>query len=686
MRIVLMIGLCGVMVCAAAYDESWRLPLAEKERILEANIVERHNILGLYPSQVEVPLDDGPVDTSTRGYANVAHAVCWTANYLAGASYRYAFLKKSGAPAEEIEKARARADELFEAVYRCQLVTGRRGLQSRGYVIGHGESYEERQGAQTSDVWRQGAGEYKDLRWRGSPSHHNYSDSSHGLMQYYDLAAEGAQKERARDAIADLVAYWVDNDLNIYHLDRGRKTPILGWHDGKTANTRIMMAVAQAKYGHHVTGEGKFKAMYDDLIERFHIRGMTEFKTGKDFDDAEHVFCHLEDLFRIEKDPELLAAYHVVADALWANHRNDAHSLFTYIYMSVTPDAAQRDKALREALYSLQSWPTDMTFKPRMNSLRPDLKPPYPVYTAAWDNEYMWKGHLLNPDGWLSRIVVDVAVSSEDPMVIYAIDQSGDVYQSRDGAATAAQWFPINQETNVRSVDAGPRVRQGLRATARKIDAGPRIRLIGVVCDDGFYLSTTGGYTWRRLPDPGDGGKRLALRFDRANPDAIYAVTDKGIYRSEARRRKPLGDEWEVFDGSLPLLDKVSVFEGDKTEPAVDPRDSSILYKAAGREGVLRSEDGGKTWTASIEGLDIPLVRTVIAPPNTGWLFAGTQAGLFISKDAGATWEDGHLVLQFTKNTRREIGGAAFIDAYWRARYYGFIDEAAATASYTGEK
>ena len=39
-----------------------------------------------------------------------------------------------------------------------------------------------------------------------------------------------------------------------------------------------------------------------------------------------------------------------------------------------------------------------------------------------------------------------------------------------------------------------------------------------------------------------------------------------------------------------------------------------------------------------------------------------------------------HLVLQFTYNTRREIGGAAYVDAYWRGRYYGFIDDAAAAA------
>ena len=652
MRALTAILVCLVSLGAFAGDESWKLPLSVKEEAIEKNIQARHNIMGLYPSQVEVSLDEGKPNYTTLGYCDIAHAVCWTANYLAGCSYRYAFLKKSGAPEEdEAAKARARADEVFEAVYRCQLVTGVRGLQARGYVFGHGESYEERKGAQTSDVWRQGAGEYKDLRWRGSPSHHNYSDVIHGLGQYYDLAAEGEQKERCREAIDRLVGYWVDNDLKIKHYDGTRHTPILGFHDGKTLNTRIMMAIAGAKVAHHATGKPKYKAAYDQLIEQFGVRGLKEFKTGKDFDDAEHVFCHLENLFRIEEDAELLAAYRLVLDALWANHKNDAHSLFTYIYMSLTPDAPDREKALKEAAFSLQTWTTDTTLKPAMSSLRKDLKPPYPVYAAAWDNEYIWKGHLLNPDGWLSRIVVDVAVPAEDPVVIYAIDSSGDVYQSRDGAATAAGWRPIDA---------------GLPSPARKIAAGHRVRMIFVACDDAFYASLTGGYRWERLTLPEDGGKPVDIQVDPVEPNTIYAVTDSGIYRNHFKYDKYLGKKWEKADEALQ-----------------DVRESDVTFKPD-HNGVLKSTDGGKTWQLKTEGLDIPHVPSVMTPRNTDWVFAGTAAGLYISKDEGETWESGHLVLQFTKNTRREIGGAAFIDAYWRARHYGFIDDALADAPWAG--
>jgi hypothetical protein len=115
----------------------------------------------------------------------------------------------------------------------------------------------------------------------------------------------------------------------------------------------------------------------------------------------------------------------------------------------------------------------------------------------------------------------------------------------------------------------------------------------------------------------------------------------------------------------------------------VDSADPRILYAAVGR-GVLRSSDRGLTWSQHEAGMAIPLVRSLVQPPSDTRLFAGTPGGLYLSQDGGRVWQDGNLWLQFTKNTRRELGGASLLDAYWRARYHGFID--AATADAVGSK
>ena len=749
-------------------DRTWKAPLGAKAERIEAGIQKRHNILGLYPSMVEIPRHGGPIDiTTTNPFADIQHAVCWTSNYLAGLSFRVAFLEKSGAPQEEIERARRRADEVFEAVYRCQRVTGVRGLQARGYFLGHGETYAERHaGAGKLPYWRQGEADGMAFRWVGDPSHHNYSDAIHGLGQYYDLAARGQQKLRARQAIDDLVSYWVDNDLKIAKYDRSLPAvPILGATDGKTLDTRVFMAIAGARIAYYATGKAKFKAVFDRLVEQYGLRGLTKFTTEKNFDDAEHVFCHLDLLCRIEEDPELLAAYRKIADGLWANHKNDAQSLFTYIYYAIAPDAPEKEKALREALFSLQTFPTDMTIKPRMNSLNPQLKPPYPVCLAAWDNEYIWKGNLLRPDGWLSRIVVDVAVSAEDPMVLFAVDEAGGLYQSRDGAATWQNWRPIDSL---------------LPSPARAVDAGRRNRILAVACRDGFYVTVTGGAEWKRLPLPSGSGQARDVFFDPDDPHRLYAITDRGVFRSRDFGDEYIGQSWECLTADLPVIpnvrwavvpgrpgriyavtdehlftrtldrgawirragfgldeygqlypwvvadpntpdrlfvalkstheelgtlsvlqettdagrswtnDLMSLFQVYAQSGAaglvaagipaelhcllVDPNDPKRLY-AGTNQGVLRSTDGGKTWRLSRDGLEIPVVRTLFQPAHTGWLFAGTPGGLYLSKDKGRTWSDGNLWLQFTKNTRRELGGAAFLDAYWRACYYGFIDQ-----------
>ena len=765
MRYIAVLMLVQLNLVGLAAEESWKLPLSDKEKIIEQNIVQRHNILGLYPSQVVVPLDGAPVDNTTLGDGNIVHAVAWTSNYLAGAAYRYAVLKKSGGSAEEIAQAKKRADEIFEAVYRCQLVTGVKGFLARGYAMGHGESYEERWSESKKNEWHQGKGIYRDLRWVGDPSHHIYSATAHAMCQYYDLAAEGKMKQRVQEAMDSLVGYWADNDLKIQRYDRTLPpVRILGLTDGKTPNTRVMMAIAAAKEAYHVTGKEKYDAVYQKLIDQFGVRGLKEFQCGKDFDDGEHVYGHLENLFRIEKDPELLAAYHVVADALWAHFQDSGQSLFTYIYMGFTPEGPDRAKALKDATFRLETWPTDMTLRPTMNSLIPNLKHPYPTYLCSWDNEYIWKGNLLNLNGWTSRIVTRMAVPAEDPYVLYAIDGRGDLYQSRDGASTAAGWRPVDQ---------------GLRSAVRALDAGHKVRMIYVACGDGFYKSSTGGYTWERLPVPGDESEPVNIRVDIGNPNVLYAVTEKAVYRSRDFGEDYIGQSWQNLSEDLPIGEKISfhlamgkpgrvyaiidsvVFSrrldqeqwqgggnlagssieplpwlvidpgepdhaiagvwtsfmggntllrettdgglnwthdirkwwhkddayeqmqkviavlvpGRMSEPVIDPGNSNIFYRAGGSGGVLISPDGGKQWKSSSEGMEIPVANSIMAPLNTEWIFAGTPAGLTVSKDKGKTWEEGNLCLQFIKNTRRELGGAAYIDAYWRGRHYGFISE-----------
>ncbi|MBN1342016.1 MAG: hypothetical protein JXQ73_05010 [Phycisphaerae bacterium] len=777
---------------ADAADESWYQALETKARLLEQRNREYHWIDGLYPSQVEVPWDGSPVDHSTNGISNVMHTVCWTANHLAGESYRYAFARKTASP-EQASAIRDHVNAIFKAVHRCQKITGIKGFQARGYLYGHGPTYEERVNDTFADYWYQGVGKYKNLRWRGAPSHHNYSDAIHGLGVYYRLAAEGKHKDECRHAIDDLVSIWADNDLKIPVKGNGpgrHGHSMLLLSDGKTPTMPVIMVAAGLKVAHVATGKEKFAKLYEKIVTQFGFRKRTQFRrfSRLDADDAEHVFCHLDNLLSMEKDPELIRFYRVVLDALWASHGKSKCPLFNYIYVSLTPNAPDRDRALADALWTLQSHPTNMFFQPQMNSLRTDIKKdgafsvePMAVFECAWDNEYLWKGHLYQLDGWLSRKIVALDVAADDPMVIYAAEANGDLYRTGDGAQTW-RWIGTSPTPNV-----------------LKLLCGQKRRILFLLTPTSAFRSVTGGSRWQQMALPDDCGALTDLQIDQTNPRRLYLITTRGVYRSMDFGEQWTGDRWEcltpivppanhirlslgqgkpcvvhgvfddafrclVLDGSgrwsqavpLGIRGYIKRYPWLISEPGnpkvlttgfrIDFRDLDVEFLKGNLVGTLlsRSNDGGLTWTYGQEsimkrlqdkgapavllqamadlvphflehvaadpqapetlyavsggnffvgknrgrywteikaGLDIPKVDALFVPRAGEMIYASTPAGLYRLKRGQNCWESATLRLQFDRNTRRDLGGAAYLDAYWRGRYFGFItDEQAVQA------
>jgi hypothetical protein len=111
----------------------------------------------------------------------------------------------------------------------------------------------------------------------------------------------------------------------------------------------------------------------------------------------------------------------------------------------------------------------------------------------------------------------------------------------------------------------------------------------------GVWSSTDGGKTWQTHTDQASTGLAIgALAVDPSNPSTIYAGT------GEANN---CGD---CFYGG----------------------------------GVLKSTDGGQTWTVQnpggiFTGVDF---ASLAVDPRTGDVYAGTTNGLFVSADGGATW------------------------------------------------
>ncbi|MCD6520044.1 MAG: hypothetical protein J7M05_09010 [Anaerolineae bacterium] len=83
---------------------------------------------------------------------------------------------------------------------------------------------------------------------------------------------------------------------------------------------------------------------------------------------------------------------------------------------------------------------------------------------------------------------------------------------------------------------------------------------------------------------------------------------------------------------------------------AISPVEDVPRYWVATSCGIFYTEDGGKTWTQSLNGLSTPLLSALTVAPN-GALFAGSLEGdLFASFDFGESWEAG-LVPQELRGT-----------------------------------
>jgi hypothetical protein len=107
----------------------------------------------------------------------------------------------------------------------------------------------------------------------------------------------------------------------------------------------------------------------------------------------------------------------------------------------------------------------------------------------------------------------------------------------------------------------------------------------------------------------------------------LLATTRNGLARAACDRN----GEWSV---EHPLADqKPSCL-------ALDPQQSQVIYAGTQENGVLRSDDQGKSWRSV--GLSGHTVKSLaVSPHDSNLIYAGTKpALLFASRDGGMSWRE----------------------------------------------
>lgn len=215
-----------------------------------------------------------------------------------------------------------------------------------------------------------------------------------------------------------------------------------------------------------------------------------------------------------------------------------------------------------------------------------------------------------------------VAVDPANTSVIYFSYQNWAINKSTDGGQTAS------------SAMNGITGDSGLFITPFLMDPTSSSR-----------LWTGGSFLWRTVNAAASwqqasaalNGKVSAIAVASTNANRVLVGTSAGyIYRNTAALIAGSGTAWA---GSKPQ-------DGYVSSVAIDPSNESIAYATYSNFGlthVWKSLDGGVTWTG-IDGSgttgipDIPVHSIVIDPVQAARLYVGTDLGVFVSLDRGATW------------------------------------------------
>jgi hypothetical protein len=164
----------------------------------------------------------------------------------------------------------------------------------------------------------------------------------------------------------------------------------------------------------------------------------------------------------------------------------------------------------------------------------------------------------------------------------------------------------------------------------------------------GMFMSTDGGDNLTFLYETSLGGQ---LSICRAHPNIMYG---KGISESLIKSMDG-GKSWDLV-GQNDEIRKTLVRLHKNRDPAqgqeilewrtgisdiqADPSDCSRVYVAT-TKGLLRSEDGGKSWCVLNTGITYAQgVRSIeVVPDSPNILLLGTDRGLMRSTDRGCHWE-----------------------------------------------
>lgn len=340
--------------------------LEEKANLFEDIINLRHNRRGLVNhSQLKVP---GELSSSYLDKED--NDGLWTACYLVAECFRYASTGEAS--------AKNNAVRTFEALERLEKVSGISGYPARSYAMATDTVTPSR--SPHPKLWHLSPdGQWQ---WLDDTSSDEITGHLFALPLFYDLVADGEQKERVRQLIKRMVNHIVDNNYHLIDFD-GKPTRWGIWHPDSLNHSpnwmyerglNSLQILSFLKTAYHFTGDSKFEKQYHYLVNQHgYAQNALQAKVYGPFetshsDDILTFFPYYGLLKYTQGDPNR-ELYFKSLERSWKAVRSD-HMPVWNVMSSVL---LSKDCDLKIALEEIRNYPIDLINWSMQNSHRWDL-------------------------------------------------------------------------------------------------------------------------------------------------------------------------------------------------------------------------------------------------------------------------------------------------------------------------
>jgi len=273
------------------------------------------------------------------------------------------------------------------------------------------------------------------------------------------------------------------------------------------------------------------------------------------------------------------------------------------------------------------------------------------VYKSV-DGGENWTNMGLKDSERIAKILVDPSNTNTvyvcAPGKLWSDSDERGLYKTIDGgktwtrilkgpnASTGCSMISMDKQ-NPRTIYAGLWDFRRKGWTFRSGGEGPN-----VFSGSGFFKSTDGGASWTELDEksatglPSKPWGRIAVAVAPSKPSTVYAFIEAEIPKDGLYRSDDGGKTWRQLDRSQNMIWRPFYF----ANLIVDPKDENKVYKPDG--SLIASNDGGESFSNISGGAHGDFHDVWINPNNTDNVITGDDGGVWYSFDGGNRWWKGN--------------------------------------------